>query len=662
VPQRRPRSKPEYVSPEVHAAANAIACDVPEGAGPAEKAAAANDELARMFAELRQADYSGTTLPCDLVLKGGVTSGIVYPTAICRLARDFHFKRIGGTSVGALAAAAAAAAEVGRTRPGGGFAAFAGMADFLSTGNNLSNLFQPAKKLRPLFHVFVKATSGGPIASWLWALFGTAFLQFIGASAAVVVATVVAIWLLVRTISDPLHWWLTVLETLFIGVLALVAVLSWRTYRYATTRLPQNEFGLCSGSRAGTDAATPPRSRGTPLPDPPLIEWLADQLNVYAGRDPVSQGAAAITFFDLWNVPGAAGPVDLAQRKVDLVMNTTNVTLGRPHRLPFDDEDQFEFYFKPAEFAEIFPQHIVDQMRGGSPGILPAPAGTPVAGQLHRFPPAHHLPVIVAARMSMSFPLLFRAIPVHVIDRVPNYAGHHPVVRCLLSDGGLTSNMPLHFFDGPIPRWPTFAIDLRNVPEELANRKTPPLPRALAFMANAYAQDHAHIETNAGGIVALVLAIIETMRNWNDAVMLRVPGYKERTVQIALSGVEGGLNLNMDEHTRKVLVQRGYFAGVTVDQRFAPNGQSNEHWIDLRTKRAHSFLAMAEGVANDYTAQRNYGYAPGPSEAEVVATLPDPAPDFENVLAFAFARASPALPVGTDAPKPRPELRTRPRV
>ena len=51
---------------------------------------------------------------CDLVLTGGVASGVVYPWAIVELARKYRFRNIGGTSVGAMAAALAAAAEYGR--------------------------------------------------------------------------------------------------------------------------------------------------------------------------------------------------------------------------------------------------------------------------------------------------------------------------------------------------------------------------------------------------------------------------------------------------------------------------------------------------------------------------------------------------------------------
>src|SRR5512140_1751594 len=48
---------------------------------------------------------------CDVVMKGGITSGIVYPPLVAKLADHYHLKNIGGTSAGAIAAVAAAAAE-----------------------------------------------------------------------------------------------------------------------------------------------------------------------------------------------------------------------------------------------------------------------------------------------------------------------------------------------------------------------------------------------------------------------------------------------------------------------------------------------------------------------------------------------------------------------
>jgi predicted acylesterase/phospholipase RssA len=42
-------------------------------------------------------------------MKGGITSGVVYPLVLVSLAKDYCFSSIGGTSAGAMAAAAAAA-------------------------------------------------------------------------------------------------------------------------------------------------------------------------------------------------------------------------------------------------------------------------------------------------------------------------------------------------------------------------------------------------------------------------------------------------------------------------------------------------------------------------------------------------------------------------
>ena len=41
---------------------------------------------------------------CDLVMKGGITSGVLYPPAICAIAEKFYLVGIGGTSAGAIAA------------------------------------------------------------------------------------------------------------------------------------------------------------------------------------------------------------------------------------------------------------------------------------------------------------------------------------------------------------------------------------------------------------------------------------------------------------------------------------------------------------------------------------------------------------------------------
>src|SRR5258706_4693922 len=61
-----------------------------------------------------KAAMQAETPRCDLVMKGGITSGVVYPRLISELAEKYRFKNIGGTSAGAIAAAGCAAAEYGR--------------------------------------------------------------------------------------------------------------------------------------------------------------------------------------------------------------------------------------------------------------------------------------------------------------------------------------------------------------------------------------------------------------------------------------------------------------------------------------------------------------------------------------------------------------------
>ena len=65
-------------------------------------------------------DPEQPALECDVVMKGGITSGIVYPRAILRMKDTYRFRNVGGTSAGAIAAAVTAAAEFGRAT--GGFA------------------------------------------------------------------------------------------------------------------------------------------------------------------------------------------------------------------------------------------------------------------------------------------------------------------------------------------------------------------------------------------------------------------------------------------------------------------------------------------------------------------------------------------------------------
>ncbi len=51
---------------------------------------------------------------CDIVMKGGITSSIVYPKVVAQLAVHWSFKNIGSTSARAIAGAATTAALYGK--------------------------------------------------------------------------------------------------------------------------------------------------------------------------------------------------------------------------------------------------------------------------------------------------------------------------------------------------------------------------------------------------------------------------------------------------------------------------------------------------------------------------------------------------------------------
>ena len=102
----------------------------------------------------------------------------------------------------------------------------------------------------------------------------------------------------------------------------------------------------------------------------------------------------------------------------------------------------------------------------------------------NKLPQPWDLPVIFAVRISMSLPALFQAVRLYRIRRpspIQDDFGRtlidHGQPLTLLSpldsaqelwfsDGGITSNFPVHFFDDALPRWPTVSLNLGIHPHE----------------------------------------------------------------------------------------------------------------------------------------------------------------------------------------------------
>jgi hypothetical protein len=110
---------------------------------------------------------------CDIVMKGGITSGVVYPKAIVEIASKYRLRRVGGSSAGAIAAAAAAAAQLGecRTDQRSGFELLstlpAHLGEPIQGQSRLQQLFQPQWTVRQLFNVLLAGMDPTKSSGWM---------------------------------------------------------------------------------------------------------------------------------------------------------------------------------------------------------------------------------------------------------------------------------------------------------------------------------------------------------------------------------------------------------------------------------------------------------------------------------------------------------------
>jgi hypothetical protein len=223
-------------------------------------------------------DFADPAAVCDVIMKGGITSGVVYPLALTELAKQFRFSQVGGTSAGAIAASAAAAAEYGRHAPGGGFARLAKLP--AEVGKILFSLFQPTSALKPVFDILVAAIGNDSTATKIMRVIGAALAGFTFAAAA---------GALPGLIIAVAGWWYANLALAVLGALLLligiIISVALCLYRAITKGIPDNDFGLCPGKTQPGNST------------PGLSDWLADLIDEIAGRDPKND--PPLTFGDL---------------------------------------------------------------------------------------------------------------------------------------------------------------------------------------------------------------------------------------------------------------------------------------------------------------------------------------------------------------------------
>jgi len=575
---------------------------------------------------------------CDLILTGGVTSSIAYPAAIFALAMVYRFNSIGGASSGAGAAALAAAAEY-RRRHGSsdGFRIMleraAEVAEKVAGGKTrLEWLFQPEEENRRLFGALLpgfaapsgklKALAGGLLRAYakiLLAIAAVFLIAGIVALAGAALGCVGGSWGLLIGIGGTALFFVTIVVTL--------AVLFARD----VGRIVRYDYGLCRGSG----------SRDAPVP--PFTDWLHSLIQEIAGR---RADERPLTFADLAAAPGSPretlnDPSPAGAASISLQMFTANVTHGRPYVFPQNEggEDDLPLFFRSSEMSRLFPPDVVramevDPVTGQSnkyegdakpaekqarvvreKGLCSFVTGLfwslvmgkpPVVGSkeepMYRLP-TQHLPVVVAARMSVSFPILFSAVPLWILDKRDEQK--HVFRRCLFCDGGICSNFPIHLFDSPIPSWPTFGISLHDLPTSMTdpeNTSSPLSHQALVWLPknhldqvkdqwNEFETEPEPIERLSGFFSALATTTI----NWSDATLARLPGVRERVVRIGLPSGVGGLNIRMKEEKIRELADLGSEAAVELLKRYAlpaprppgivADGWNEHRWVRLNVLR-----------------------------------------------------------------------------
>src|SRR6185503_19561958 len=105
---------------------------------------------------------------------------------------------------------------------------------------------------------------------------------------------------------------------------------------------------------------------------------------------------------------------------------------------------------------------------------------------------------------------------------------------CWFSDGGISSNFPIHLFDAPLPLWPTFAIDLLYPKSDDGDHIAPVAGQAeeqsieaSVFLPTENNQGwqrtyQSITRTSAAGELAgFLFGIIATMQNWRDLLQSR---------------------------------------------------------------------------------------------------------------------------------------------
>lgn len=601
---------------------------------------------------------------CDIVMEGGVTSGVIYASAVAVLARHYRFRNIGGSSIGAFAAALTAAAEFRRRHGyGDGFAALARLPSELAKVEDkrtlLERLFVPQASTQRLFRIFLAGLERSGPLSVCFHTVREAVRQY---EKRVLITAVVFALVAAPGIAG-------VLLAAVVG--GLSALLFGISADFSKGVVP-NGFGLCRGWEEG--------AKSDRLD---LASFLHMSIQRVAGR---RADEHPLTFRELWEAPGSPSkvlglpvPPD-GERSINLQVYASNLSHGRPYRFPLESsEDTARLFFRREELERYFPLAIVQFVESFARRYAPRTEADPpkdAIGREYLELPLEDLPIVVAARLAMSFPVLISAIPLYAID----YA-EQKMARCWMSDGGLCSNFPIHLFDSFLPMWPTFGISL-NERSGAGNRRVW-LPR-YHTSGRADSWDHS-LERSSWRLASFLRSLWKTAWAWNDSTMMRMPGVRDRVVRVYLEKGEGGVNIRMG--TKKI-EDLGNIYGVQAAREFVRKfaTEGSPGWDEHRWVRMNDLMiALRERIFNFSAAVKLDRYTRNlyeqigqagkmaplrrPSRREVKSAWPSEVPLQKDQVAElhslvvalcalekAFKAASPTKPYEA---VPRPSLRMR---
>ncbi|MFM2071056.1 MAG: hypothetical protein RLZZ623_1319, partial [Actinomycetota bacterium] len=519
-----------------------------------------------------------------------------------------------------------AAAELGRNSTTGGFALLADLpvelAQTDATGSTLlRRLFQPQPETAKVFDlIWYLRTVKGP--QKLRGAIGK--LENSGStSKKIVIASVVA-WLVAATlgvvtfvVAGPGSLIVTIPLLIIVKVGAYIAWRAGRVYDGATSMartapalIADNFHGICNGS-------------STPNGDvPALTDWLHTKLQALAGRnDPTltaEQCASVVTYGEL----RAAG--------VELTTITTDLTHGTSERFPLQTGG---WAFNRDEMARLFPADVVAHLVAN--GITPtdaARAAALTAAGLHPLPEPDQLPILLGARISLSFPLLLSAVPLYAWT--PEASGGRwsmTYVKSWFSDGGITSNLPVHLFDRPLPTRPTYAINLGGGAIEGGT------PCENVWRPITARQGAQPASGTIDSTLRFMSAVFDTMQNWADNSLSRAPGQRDRICTVRLGAGEGGMNLDMDAATIARIAAKGAAAGENLawirrgsagstgcpPPATIPADALGHQWDRHRFTRYRTFLAGLGGTLVSAEAGASFDASPLESYSQLAASAVD---------------------------------------